>query len=1194
MANKFQVKRTAVSGRTPNTTNSGNTHYIDTGELALNLTDGKLFSSNGSASFEVGANLASLKVTGEANVSSLKVTGEANVSTLKVTGLANVSTLNVVGDANVAGLLRVTASSGDEGGEIFLAAPANTTITNGITIDSYQNKLRFFEQGGSARGAYIDITACAGGVGTNLLAGGAGVDTTAQFTWTNNHSFSANVSFTGRGIGLTSNTSAIYLGGISDSNWRIGRNTGAITKWKYTNNSIDIVTANSTLEGMSIGLVGGNSYFETGYLGTFIASNVTIGDTSVNATINSTSFSGTANNATNLGGVAAASYVQNTDSRTLSGNLVISGTSFTPSSNTVLLGSSTQRWVVSANTGDFSGTVTGTVANMSTSVNSALLTVGTSFIANTTGAYHTGTINAASYTVGSSFISNTTGVYHTGTVNAASFTTTGFTANTTGTYPTSNSSGSALGTTTQRWVINANTINASGLLTATAGANIQGTANLVDVNISGNLTVSGTTTYVNTTNLNVGDNIVTLNADLTGATAPTENAGLEINRGSSANVNFLWNETSDSWTLGNTSVTGYVNASASVNSAILSVGASFIANTTGAYHTGTINSASYTIGSNFSANSTVVTTSDQIISTRTGSAADGDGQIYLNGGTSNRIDWAATGVGAPSVSTRSSGTKLVLYPAVAAASVDFGMGIDTNVMWSSVADTGDTFRWYANTTLLFDANTSGITVGSGGISPTSNSSATSLGSSTQRWVLNANTISASGLINGSSGLIVTGTANVSVAFNLGSSFTANTTGAYHTGTVNAASLTVGSTFVANATAVVISTPLTANATTGTSGQVLTSNGTTGAPYWATVSAGLSIGGSNTQIQFNNSGALGGDALFTYDSATEILTVGNTTVGSINLGAASPSTLRAIQVDKIYAVDSSVAGFYGNTVLNNATLTAGRAVSGVQTLTIANTQDANSTAGIQGSDAYGHLNYVYNGTAAASNARINNLVGTYNDLRNNAGGATANSVDAAYGSRAIIRLYGSGPITTAYGHHSLITPANTSVTGTITTAYGFYANVNITAGSAASIANGYLYYGSFTGAALSGTAKFGIYLTGESNNYFSANVTIGGRAYATIFSATSDERLKTNIEIIGDPVEKIKSLKGVNFTYTASNTRSIGVIAQDVEKQMPELVDINSEGYRQVNYNGIIGVLIEAVKQQQKEIDNLKQIIKNLQ
>lgn len=54
MPNKFQIKRTTVSGRTPNTTNVANTTYIDAGELAINVSDGKLFSSNGSAIIEFG------------------------------------------------------------------------------------------------------------------------------------------------------------------------------------------------------------------------------------------------------------------------------------------------------------------------------------------------------------------------------------------------------------------------------------------------------------------------------------------------------------------------------------------------------------------------------------------------------------------------------------------------------------------------------------------------------------------------------------------------------------------------------------------------------------------------------------------------------------------------------------------------------------------------------------------------------------------------------------------------------------------------------------------------------------------------------------------------------------------------------------------------------------------------------------
>lgn len=66
--------------------------------------------------------------------------------------------------------------------------------------------------------------------------------------------------------------------------------------------------------------------------------------------------------------------------------------------------------------------------------------------------------------------------------------------------------------------------------------------------ITGNLTVSGTTTYINTQTLNIGDNIITLNADHSGA--PSQNAGFEVNRGSSTTVSFLWDEANLRWTLG--------------------------------------------------------------------------------------------------------------------------------------------------------------------------------------------------------------------------------------------------------------------------------------------------------------------------------------------------------------------------------------------------------------------------------------------------------------------------------------------------------------------------------------------------------------------------------------------------------------------------------------------------------------------
>lgn len=74
-----------------------------------------------------------------------------------------------------------------------------------------------------------------------------------------------------------------------------------------------------------------------------------------------------------------------------------------------------------------------------------------------------------------------------------------------------------------------------------------------DVTIGGNLTVSGTTTTINSETLTVDDNIIVLNNNVTGS--PTENAGLEIERGTATNVYFRWNETSDKWQFSDSSGT---------------------------------------------------------------------------------------------------------------------------------------------------------------------------------------------------------------------------------------------------------------------------------------------------------------------------------------------------------------------------------------------------------------------------------------------------------------------------------------------------------------------------------------------------------------------------------------------------------------------------------------------------------------
>ena len=85
-------------------------------------------------------------------------------------------TQTISGSLNVVGNINSTASSGDEGGEIDLAlAQTNNNLTGSINIDVWRNRLRFFEGGGNARGAYLDLTRQAAGVGSEILTKASGI-----------------------------------------------------------------------------------------------------------------------------------------------------------------------------------------------------------------------------------------------------------------------------------------------------------------------------------------------------------------------------------------------------------------------------------------------------------------------------------------------------------------------------------------------------------------------------------------------------------------------------------------------------------------------------------------------------------------------------------------------------------------------------------------------------------------------------------------------------------------------------------------------------------------------------------------------------------------------------------------------------------------------------------------------------------
>ena len=105
-------------------------------------------------------------------------------------------------------------------------------------------------------------------------------------------------------------------------------------------------------------------------------------------------------------------------------------------------------------------------------------------------------------------------------------------------------------------------------------------------------------------------------------------------------------------------------------------------------------------GSAFTFDGTNVSTTGQLISTRTGTAADASGQIYLNGAISNRIEWNTAGTGTPAFTTRSDGVKALLYPAISGSQVDYAIGISAATLWSSipVASSSFFFKWYGGET----------------------------------------------------------------------------------------------------------------------------------------------------------------------------------------------------------------------------------------------------------------------------------------------------------------------------------------------------------------------------------------------------------------------------------------------------------------------------------------------------------------
>ncbi|MBP7884758.1 tail fiber domain-containing protein [Patescibacteria group bacterium] len=118
----------------------------------------------------------------------------------------------------------------------------------------------------------------------------------------------------------------------------------------------------------------------------------------------------------------------------------------------------------------------------------------------------------------------------------------------------------------------------------------------------------------------------------------------------------------------------------------------------------------------------------------------------------------------------------------------------------------------------------------------------------------------------------------------------------------------------------------------------------------------------------------------------------------------------------------------------------------------------------------------------------------------------------------------------------------------------------------------------------------------------------GDVRADAYYYNSDRRLKTDIAVIDNALNLINALHGYTFTWKADGKKAIGLIAQEVEKVFPDLVDTDDRGFKSVQYGNLVAPIIEAIHiltdqiqtlfdkyvSQQKQIDSLEARIESLE
>jgi hypothetical protein len=545
-----------------------------------------------------------------------------------------------------------------------------------------------------------------------------------------------------------------------------------------------------------------------------------------------------------------------------------------------------------------------------------------------------------------------------------------------------------------------------------------------------------------------------------------------------------------------------------------------------------------------------------INATSTISTSAGANGVQLTNATSNWIGWNTNGVGAPTTTTASAGTKLMLYPSVSASSVDYAIGVEGNHLWFSTwsSATGG-FKWYANTNNFMTANVTGLYH--------------------------------SGLVNAASYNIgATVVANASHLYNqLATSYyrSGSTDVALADGGTNS-SLTAAAGAIAfsNATGIALTA-------VGTSGQVLTS-AAAGTPTWTSQSS-LSVGNA-TLLNNKTEGNLN------VNNATYV----GSKDGDRNPNTKLPTTTPySVRFDFVGAANANTGGNYAG-VMTYAPWDGTTASTGDASYQLAFGSTAASGAGLpqlnirKGIDStwntwytllhsgnYNNYSPTLTGTGASGTWGIT-ITGNVQGFANNVQGGGPNRIpyNTATSTTAFLPAGAAGEVLVSGG-----TGAAPSWTSAVNAAP--FRMTNATANVFFAAANGNIGINDITPAyklTVAGTISY------TSRPGTGAGVTlVVNTATGVIRETTSSIRFKHDVKEYTKGLNEVKQLEPVTFKYTNDDSAPVdrlGFIAESVDEiGLSEVVlyDTDNLPYS-LEYGSMVALLTNAIKEQQAMIESL--------